>query len=108
MKRLEVSIKFCGGCNPKIDRGRVAEKVRELLGDCGTEVTYNKVEADFVVFLSGCTANCAERYNSTEAPFIIVAGASLDLMDVEESALAAEIINKWRTHYEGLGKDISK
>lgn len=96
MANKQISIKFCGGCNPKIDRGRLAAKLGELFVAKGHAISYNRLDVDIVIFLSGCTANCAQRYNGTDAAFVVVAGATVDSMAVEESQLAIEILSRVR------------
>jgi hypothetical protein len=99
MDRIEVSIKFCGGCNPAINRGRIAEEVLEHIIANGHTVSYNTPDADFIIYISGCLANCAEKYDGIKSASLVVAGASIDLMAVEESALAAEIIARGRNYF---------
>ena len=56
-----VGIKFCGGCNPRIDRVGVAEAIKKRLIELGITVVYNNSDADFIVYLSGCSSSCAAR-----------------------------------------------
>ncbi|MCX7780688.1 MAG: hypothetical protein N2491_07210 [Negativicutes bacterium] len=97
-----ISINFCGGCNPRIDCGRLAAEVRHALDKQGCKVLVNQADADFVVFLSGCTANCAWRYGDSDRPQAIVAGASLDSFALGENELAAEIINRVSDYFAKL------
>jgi hypothetical protein len=93
-----ISIKFCGGCNSKIDRGRLATEVKKLLGDKDYPISYNKLDADLVIYISGCTANCAQRYNQTESPAIVVAGESINATPKSECELAAEILQQIKNY----------
>jgi hypothetical protein len=54
-----LSIKFCGGCNPLIERGEVAQRIREELP--GPRWVPWEGEADLVLILNGCPTACAER-----------------------------------------------
>jgi hypothetical protein len=101
-----ISIKFCGGCNPKIDRGRIAGTVQEILSIMGHSIAYNRLNVDLVIYISGCTVNCAEQYNRTEVFSIVVAGATIDSMAVEESKLTVEILNRVRDYCAKLEKYI--
>ena len=94
-----VSIIFCGGCNPRIDRGRVAEKVNAALSGRGYRVSYNSREADFIVYLSGCAANCARRYSAADNPSVVVAGAAVDTTATDQTHLVAEIVEKVRSYF---------
>ncbi|WP_371372672.1 hypothetical protein [Sporomusa aerivorans] len=98
MNNRKISITFCGGCNPRIDRGKVAAEVRAMLQAGGCQIGYNSLDADFVIYISGCTANCAFKYNHVSGPFVQVAAATVDAAAVREEELAAEIVTKVR-HY---------
>ncbi len=72
MKRC--GVKFCGGCNPRYDRGRVYEKIREALGGRldfqiarETDEDGMPVEYDLLLVLGGCGSCCAsvEQYRVT-------------------------------------------
>ena len=54
-----LAIKFCGGCNPVIERGEVARKIREELA--GARWVSWEGESDLVVVINGCPTACAER-----------------------------------------------
>ena len=103
-----MSIHFCGGCNPRIDRGEIARQVRDILKEKGYEVIYNGVTVDFVIYLSGCTANCALKYKSSHDPSMIVAAGTVDAVAVIEEKLVTEIVTKVRHYFEGLEKSLSK
>jgi len=96
MCKKQISIRFCGGCNPVIDRGRIAETVQNMLSAMGYTVYYNRMDVDFVIYISGCSANCAQRYNPTDASNVIVAGATIDALGVDERELAVEIVSRVR------------
>ena len=53
MRPMTVGIQFCGGCNPRIDRGQIALELQKALVDRDFDVVFNSPEADFVIFLSG-------------------------------------------------------
>lgn len=93
------SIIFCGGCNPKINRGRIAEGVSAQLVEHGCQVSYNDHDADFIVYLSGCSVSCSKRKNTIDRPSIVVAGTSIDSITMEEKSLVAEIITRGRNHF---------
>ena len=54
-----LAIKFCGGCNPVLERGEVARKIREELAEARW-VSWEG-ESDLVVVINGCPTACAER-----------------------------------------------
>mgnify|MGYP001078018486 CR=1 FL=1 len=83
-----VSIKFCGSCNARIDCGAVAGQLRRKLMESGCEVSYGSLNADSIIFLSGCRANCAARYNPSAKPSVAIAGLTVDAETVDEQKLA--------------------
>lgn len=93
MNEARISINFCGGCNSRIDRGRIAAETSTCLAMAGYVVSFNQPEADVVIYLSGCTANCAEPVDQVMA-CIVVAGTTIDRILTEERQLVGEIINK--------------
>lgn len=104
----KVSINFCGGCNPRINRGEIASKVRSILETNGYEVDFNAPDVDFVIYLSGCTAGCALKYSKNRMPHAAVAAATLDAAEVKEEMLVTHIVTKVRNYLERLEKDLSK
>ena len=54
-----LAIKFCGGCNPVLERGEVARKIREELA--GARWVSWEGESDLLVVINGCPTACAER-----------------------------------------------
>jgi len=55
-----LAIKFCGGCNPLIERVFLAQTIRE---GCSGTVHWVRVEEkpDLVVIINGCLTACADR-----------------------------------------------
>lgn len=100
MNNRRISIVFCGGCNPRIDRGKVALQIQDILVARGYQVSYNSFDVDFVIYMSGCTANCALKYNLNSLPAVIVAAATVDVVAIDEGKLAKEIIMKVRNYFE--------
>lgn len=53
-------IKFCGGCNPAVERSRIAQGIRT---GAGKDLLWAAPEedADLVVTVNGCVTACADR-----------------------------------------------
>lgn len=92
-----VGIKYCGGCNPEIDRSRVAEE----LGAClpkGFELTPTSVPGrwDIGVLICGCATACANRPElMAEARlWIIVCGLAVDDVEVPGDRIVEAIVEK--------------
>lgn len=63
---MKVGIKFCGGCNPRYERGNFAKKIsEEFEGKIEFEYAKEDNKYDGLLIISGCTSNCADysRYD---------------------------------------------
>ncbi|WP_407306501.1 hypothetical protein [Desulfosporosinus sp. SB140] len=98
MSDKRISINFCGGCNPRINRGKIAYEVKELLMSDAYLISFNSLDANLVIYLSGCTSNCAQKYSKTDIPSVIVAALTVDTLLVEESRLVTEIVKRVRNY----------
>lgn len=101
--RKRISIKFCGGCNPRIDRGNIATEIKSGL-ESEFEFLYNSLDADLIIFLSGCTANCSWHYGRNDKPGIIIAADTVDAIAVRKSHIGILVIKKVRDYFERLEK----
>lgn len=55
---FRLAVKYCGGCNPLIERVEVSRKIREDLTGAGW-VSWEE-ESDLLVVINGCPTACAE------------------------------------------------
>lgn len=102
-----VSIHFCGGCNPRIERRQVAEAVQRELSRLGYRVAWNRKDAEFAIYLSGCSANCAYHYRKDSARlYVTIADRSIDAIPIAEEGFIAEIIRKVRDCFERLDNHV--
>ncbi len=106
MSRPTIGIRFCGGCNPRIDRGRIARELERALTAEGYPVVFNSSEADLVIFLSGCLTGCAFKYNPKDPPFITVAAATVDGEETAEDRIVPDVLRKVRQTNERLETNI--
>ena len=52
----KIGVKFCGGCNPRYDRGEALEAIREACADIATfETASEGTEYDVLLIIRGCT-----------------------------------------------------
>ena len=60
---MRCGVRFCGGCNPRFDRGEAYEKIRTQLKD-EIEFDYAKEDDqyDVILVIGGCT-NCCASYD---------------------------------------------
>lgn len=99
----DIGIKYCGGCNPLIDRARLAREVEELLGPEEKLVqvpAQSRLEA--AVLICGCEIVCPDRPRLTgpQGParkWIIIAGPSVDREHVAEEEMARVIVERLRS-----------
>ena len=103
-----MSIRFCGGCNPRIDRGRIALELQRALEGMGHRVVFNNPDAGFVIFLSGCMSGCAFKFNPGNPPYVTVAAATVDGEEVGEARIVPEVLRKVRQYHERLETEIRK
>jgi hypothetical protein len=69
-----LALRFCGGCNPIIERGVVGQKIRENLA---SEVKWvsGDDEKDFLLIINGCRTACADTNEIRGGhPVVIVSG----------------------------------
>jgi hypothetical protein len=97
-----VAINFCGGCNPAIDRRDIALEIEAALVERGFTVVFNDQEADFIVQLSGCTADCVSRYQASDRAVAIISGRTFACLATDESRLAGQAIASVTDHFEAL------
>lgn len=72
-----LAIKFCGGCNPEIDRGSVAQRIREELAGEALWVS-GEEEADFLLIINGCRTACADTgENRSGRPAVVVSAEAV-------------------------------
>jgi len=105
---MTVGINFCGGCNPRIDRGRIALDLQKALAIMGLDVVFNTPDADFVVFLSGCMSGCAYKYNPKDPPYVTIAVNTVDGAEVPEERIVTEVLVKVRQFNERLETETRK
>jgi len=59
---LRCGVKFCGGCNPRYDRGSALEKLKSgFNGGIDIEPAEEGAEYDMLLVIGGCT-NCCATY----------------------------------------------
>ena len=57
---MTVGIKYCGGCNPRWERGSAAARLREAFPDVRI-VRAGENPADLVAVVCGCHVACADH-----------------------------------------------
>ena len=81
---LSIGIRYCGGCNPQIDRSRVITNLKEAIKKMGMEVDFTadrQGAVDIVLLTNGCIHACLEEAYPKEGHttgFISVKGEMVD------------------------------
>ncbi len=95
-----IGIRYCGGCNPQIDRLRVVGDLREALKERGLKVdltTDKESPVDMVLLINGCMHGCLEgEYLSPgqDHQLISVRGQMVDDKYIKEDYIPGTLIKK--------------
>lgn len=98
-RALHIRLKYCGGCNPEIDRGAIVKRLERLIEGEGLGVRFTTTEekADLLLLINGCPHACIEgedMHNLKSIPFVSVQGARLDRRHVLEEKLPQFLLEK--------------
>ena len=82
-----MAIKFCGGCNPMIEREPLAQTIRQGLSGKVLWVTWEE-KPDFLLIINGCLTACADRPDiQKDAPAsLVIEGQSVSGIERKPSA----------------------
>ncbi|MBO5994558.1 MAG: hypothetical protein J6Q41_03510 [Firmicutes bacterium] len=63
---MNIGVKFCGGCNPKYDRGKLYQKIPGAYPDHSFELADENKKYDLLLVICGCERVCADvsRYKA--------------------------------------------
>ncbi|MDO5142293.1 MAG: hypothetical protein Q4D31_04665 [Eubacteriales bacterium] len=76
---LRCAVKFCGGCNPRYDRGAAYAAVRDALSGVATfSYPETGVRYDVLLIIRGCTG-CPYLYEEIDASHRIILTAAAEL-----------------------------
>ena len=106
-------IRFCGGCNPEMDRGRI---VHQLVGRLPPEfrVTYDLAgAADISLFVNGCAHACLDEVLEKESgllpyPIISIQGLRVNRKPVSEKSLPNVAVEQIRKQAEFYANGVVK
>jgi hypothetical protein len=88
-----IGLRYCGGCNPQIDRARAVRSLQEGLRTMGMAAditTDRKRKVDLLLLVNGCAHACLEEAYLKEGgrtPFISVKGEMVDSRYVREDRI---------------------
>lgn len=91
----KLAVKYCGGCNPSIDRTELAGKLAVLLAERNADwklVALKDNAYGAVLLVNGCPVGCVQKQFVHESrPVILVAGESVQREKVAEAALPEKV-----------------
>ena len=92
-----VGIKYCGGCNPEIDRSGVAKEIQAFLPK-GFKLVDGAAPTpwDFGILICGCGVACAQdpELMSLARQWILVSGTVVDDVEVAGGRIAEVIVQR--------------
>lgn len=85
-----IGIKYCGGCNPLIDRAKLVYEIRKALPPGYSLTTKSANPWDIGIMVCGCPLACVDKpeIKNLARRWILVAGKSVDLKNTLEEKLA--------------------
>ena len=91
-----IGIKYCGGCNPHIDRTKLVQEIKKLLPPEYVLTTESSSPWDIGILICGCLTACADKpeFKNLARKWIIVAGNAVDMNHVPEEELAEIIVRR--------------
>ena len=62
VRPLTMRVRYCGGCNPEIDRGSLVSRFKGIMQADGIQAVFCKDgEADWLLLVNGCPRACLEE-----------------------------------------------
>ena len=92
-----IVIKYCGGCNPHINRAKLALEIEKLLpSEYSLTTNLFSNPWDIGIMICGCPTACADMpdVKGLARKCIMVAGNSVDLDNAPEEKLAVIVAQK--------------
>ncbi|MGA3086019.1 MAG: hypothetical protein ABSE95_14695 [Thermodesulfobacteriota bacterium] len=92
-----IGLKFCGGCNPVIDRSALVQEIRKLLPPgCKLVTGHSAALYERAVLVCGCPTACADKPDLRRLAkrWIVISGPMVDLEAVPEDKMVEVIIRK--------------
>ncbi len=95
-----IGVKYCGGCNPHIDRSGLVKEIEKLLPP-GCRLTTDRLSDgwEIAIFVCGCPTACADQpaAGSMSRNWVRVRGSTVDLEPFPEDKIADVVARKIET-----------
>ena len=84
---MKCGVKFCGGCNPRYQRGDAYRQIRDELEDIEFDYAQEEVPYDQLLVIGGCPACCASHKQYTTENEVIKMWDESHIESVKEQLL---------------------
>ncbi|KXB09017.1 hypothetical protein AKJ60_01195 [candidate division MSBL1 archaeon SCGC-AAA385M11] len=98
--KVSIWVKFCGGCNPDIDRRQLFKRLKSLLESSSNQFSFVQMynEAEIILLINGCPHACLEQgYYFYNSKYISIQGKAMHYQFINENSLPTlayeEILN---------------
>jgi len=105
---LSIGLRYCGGCNPQVDRSRIVREIKEGLRNRGLEFCFSTDKDgifDLFLLINGCRHACIEEdYSLTKRSvnMISVKGDMVDDFYLQEEDITRYLIDKIMTQCNAM------
>ncbi len=99
-----IGVKYCGGCNPRIDRSGLVWDIQDLLPPGSRLAAESHPERwETALLVCGCTVACADRpeIRNMAHRWICVGGETVDSESVPEEEMARFIAQRLKMFQQG-------
>lgn len=106
-RKYYVRVRYCGGCNPEIDRGLLVRQLQAYSRANGDMVMFvgHEEEGDLLLLINGCPRACLEEDDpgpGRTGKWISVQGERVDLKAVPEEELSRVVWQKIKAIRSGF------
>ena len=79
---MTVGVKFCGGCNPRFDRGAEYKKLTDRYPDVVFETYDPAKKYEKLILICGCERTCLRFREEFKADELIIPGSAKDMENI--------------------------
>jgi len=109
---IKIHLKYCGGCNPEIDRRGIVKRLEKIFisNDLNVEFDFNSGgNADLRILINGCPHACLKQDVPSSAkmiPCLSIQGANVDYRSVPEKEIPEIIWERILIYLKSLQREI--
>jgi hypothetical protein len=111
-RSLTIQVRYCGGCNPDINRKAVVKRLKDLAESEGSVIRFTGMAepADVLILVNGCAHACLEEEAAGEIAswYVSVQGEHVDCRSVAEHSLAEVVWQKISQKFREKRRDDDK